>query len=188
MTDGSSYEARLEAKLDPARVRSTLAFAGLFQLTHEMLKSVVIDDVKAFYGYVDVHGGVWVPDDGEDTYRRKVLALVPKSAFQSSLLWLQNSEALDEEEAAHLDEIYQHRHQLTHELHRYLIDPDLEPDVELFVAALETLRRISRFWVQVEADIGTFDEYPDVDLDEVVNGRVALIDLCIQAYTEGLPS
>jgi hypothetical protein len=46
VTDPNSYKARLEAKLQPARVRATLAFAGLFQVTHEMLKSMVLDDVK----------------------------------------------------------------------------------------------------------------------------------------------
>jgi hypothetical protein len=49
-----TYEEQLrryEEKLDPKRIRSTLAFAGLFQLTHELLKSSVLDDVKSFYGF-----------------------------------------------------------------------------------------------------------------------------------------
>jgi hypothetical protein len=57
VTDPNSHKARLEAKLQPARVRATLAFAGLFQLTHEMLKSMVLDDVKSFYGYISIGDG-----------------------------------------------------------------------------------------------------------------------------------
>jgi hypothetical protein len=57
--------ARLEAKLQPARVRATLAFAGLFQVTHEMLKSMVLDDVKCFYGYISIGNGAWLPKSGE---------------------------------------------------------------------------------------------------------------------------
>jgi hypothetical protein len=79
VTDPNSYKARLEAKLQPARVRATLAFAGLFQLTHEMLKSMVLDDVKSVYGYIGVGDGTWLPESGEHEYRRKVLDLVRAS-------------------------------------------------------------------------------------------------------------
>ena len=89
MTDPNSYKARLEAKLQPARVRATRAFAGLFQLTHEMLKSTVLDDVKSLYGYISVGDG-----SGEYEYRRKVLDLVPGKPFRASLPWLQNMDAI----------------------------------------------------------------------------------------------
>ncbi len=42
------------------------------------------------------------------------------------------------------------------------------------------------FWTEVEAGIGTFEDYPDLDLDEVTNGRILLLDLCISAYGDGL--
>jgi hypothetical protein len=186
VTDPNSYKARLEAKLQPARVRATLAFAGLFQLTHEMLKSMVLDDVKSFYGYISVGDGTWLPESGEHEYRRKVLDLVPGKPFRASLLWLQNMDAITPKQAARLEDTYAHRHDLIHELARYLIDPDLEPDFDLFIEALKTLRGISRFWTEVEAGYGTFDDFPDPDLDEVINGRVALLDLCIRAYGVGL--
>ncbi|MCZ3390030.1 MAG: hypothetical protein LH645_13170 [Actinomycetia bacterium] len=65
-TDPKGYEERLLAKLQPSRVRSTLAFTALFQLTHEMLKSMVLDDVKSFYGYINLGGDVrWFPEGGE---------------------------------------------------------------------------------------------------------------------------
>jgi hypothetical protein len=48
------------------------------------------------------------------------------------------------EQAARLEDTYAHRHDLIHELARYLIDPDLEPDFDLFIEALKTLRGISR--------------------------------------------
>jgi hypothetical protein len=130
-------------------VRATLALAGLFQLTHEMLKSIVLDDVKSFYGYISVGDGTWLPECGEHEYRRKVLDLVPGKPFRASLLWLQNMDTITPEQAARLEDIYAHRHDLIHELARYLIDPDLEPDFDLFIEALKTLRGISRFWTEV---------------------------------------
>jgi len=185
-SDREGLEERLRAKLEPLRIRSTLAFAALYQLTHEMLKSAVLDDVKGFYGYLDVHGGVWVPEDGEQEYRRRVLDLDRKSAFRASLLWLQDAGGLDAAEVERLDAIYAHRHELTHELGRYLIDPYYEPDVDLFVDALRTLRKVCRFWTEIERDLGTFDDYPDLDLDDVIPSRLAVLELCLSAYLDGL--
>lgn len=187
VTNPKDYEERLKAKLQPSRVRSTLAFAGLFQLTHEMLKSMVLDDVKGFYGYTSVSGGhVWLPESGEQGYRDEVLTLAPKKPFLASLLWLQRMDAITVEQSARLDDVYAHRHDLTHELAKYLTDPDVEPDFDLFVEALKTLRSLSSFWARVEADLGTFEDYPDLDLDEVTNGRILLLDLCISAYGDGI--
>ncbi|WP_017933097.1 hypothetical protein [Nocardioides sp. Iso805N] len=185
-TEPKGYEERLRAKLEPAQVRSTLAFAGLFQLTHEMLKSMVLDDVKSFFGHLDIAGeDTWISERGEHEYRREVIGL-HQNRFTASLLWLQTMHALDADQAARLDDIYAHRHELTHELAKYLVDPNLEPNYELFVEALKTLKSLSRFWTEVEAGYGTFDEYPDLDLDEVTNGRILLIDLAISAFTDGL--
>lgn len=186
--DSTEYAERLNAKLRPARVRSTLAFAGLFQLTHEMLKSMVLDDVKSFYGYSDIDGAImWIPEDGHADYKRHVLDL-HKDRFIASLLWLQQMDALTADQAERLNDIYKHRHALTHELARYLIDPDLEPDVDLLVQALKTLTSLSQFWTRVEAGLGTFADHPDVDLNDVKGGRMLLIELCISAYTDSLTS
>lgn len=185
-SDPKGYEERLEAKLQLARVRSTLAFAGLFQLTHEMLKSMILDDVKSFYGYTNLGDDVrWFPEGGEVEYQRHVRALHP-NRFTASLQWLQQMDALTGDQAARLDAIYDHRHDLTHELARYLVDPNLEPDFDLFIEALKTLKALSRFWTEIEAGIGAFEDYPDLDLDEVKNGRMLLIELCIGAYGDGL--
>lgn len=47
--DSEAWAARLRAKLEPDAIRSTLAFAGLYQLVNEMIKSCVLDDLKGFY-------------------------------------------------------------------------------------------------------------------------------------------
>ena len=43
------YEQRLMAKLQPAAIRSALSFAGLYQMTHEMLKQAILEKVRNFY-------------------------------------------------------------------------------------------------------------------------------------------
>ena len=185
---GSEALQRLEAKLEPARIRSTLAFAGLFQLTHEMIKRSVLDEVKSFYGFSNAMGApVWLTGrDGEAAHTSKVLALDPKSPFRASLLWLVDSNAITSAQMHVLDRVYQHRHDLTHALGKYLVDLDFEPDLDLFVEAVSIVRSISRFWTQIEIDIGTFDEHGDITADEATPLSLVLLQMAIDAYVQGL--
>lgn len=189
-TDWDAYRAALDAKLAPERIRSTLAFAGLFQLTNELLKSSILDDVKGFFGYSKlIDGGRWLlGPSGEVDYKNSVLSLVPGKPFDSSLAWLQQMGAITEDQAGRLDEIYAHRHDLTHELAKYLVDPAAEPEVNLLVDALTILKAVSRFWVQVELDVGTFEGHPDVTVEDVTPLSLMTLQTCIDAYVAGLPS
>lgn len=186
--DPAEYARRLEAKLSPDRIRATLAFSGLYQLTHEQIKRTVLDDVKGFFGYSPLGDGVWLLGEaGKEAYMASVLSRAPKRPFEASLLWLEEMKAITTEQRDRLDEIYAHRHDLTHELSKYLVDVDAEPDVELFQQALEILLSIHRFWIQVEKDIGTFEEHGDVATEDVTPLSLAVLQACIDAYVAGLP-
>lgn len=47
--DPVGYEQRLRAKLKPDVIRGTLAFAGLYQIAHEMIKDLVLVKVREFF-------------------------------------------------------------------------------------------------------------------------------------------
>ena len=175
--------ARLQTKLAPQRIRATLAFAGLYQVTHEMIKHAVVDEVAGFCGKSILDDTWWY---GDDSYQAAVLTLAPRNVFKASLLWLVNSEAITSEQAERLDAIYAHRHDLTHELLKYIVDVDHEPDVDLFSDALAILSDIRRFWTGIEMDVGTFDEYGDIELDEITPASIAVLGMCIDAYAAGL--
>lgn len=181
--DQEGYRQRLEAKLAPRRIRATLAFAGLYQLTHELIKTAVLEQVKGFFGKSPLDGS-WI-GGGEDDYKRSVLSRA-RAPFAASLLWLVEMSALSQAQAERLDAIYEHRNELTHELAKYIVDVDFEPDLELFLDALTILRDVSRFWTEVEKDIGTFEDHGDIDLDEVSPLSLYMLDMCIKAYVEGL--
>lgn len=184
--DPVEYERQLRAKLSPERIRATLAFSGLYQLTHELMKQTVMEDVKAFFGYVSVGDGTWWTGvQGQADYQRSVLDLAPKNRFTASLLWLQAMGALTDDQVTRLDQIAAHRHDLTHELQKYLIDLDHEPDVELFTHALTILTVIHRFWIQVERDTGAFEDHGDIDVDDVVPLSLMFLQTCIDAYLDG---
>ncbi len=80
--------------------------------------------------------------------------------------------------------MYEHRHDLTHSLAKYVVYLDFEPDYELFLDALGILRDLSSFWTQIEIDTGTFEEYPEVTAEEIVPLNLAVLDLCIKALYE----
>jgi len=183
--DPEAYRQRLEAKLEPNAIRATFGFAGLYQMTHEMIKVAVLDEVHEFY-WRGIERGTTVYD--ESRYADDVLAKAPKDKFRASLLWLVEGEAITLDQADRLDVIYAHRHELSHELIKYIVDPDFEPDVELLTDALAILRAIRRFWTSVEKDIGSFEEFGDVDLDEVTPLSLAVLQMCIDAYLAGLPA
>jgi len=70
---------------------------------------------------------------------------------------------------------------------KYIVDPDFEPDVELFAEALATLKSIHRFWTGIERDIGSFDDFGDIELDEVMPLSLQVLQMCIDAHVAGLP-
>lgn len=186
--DLNAYRSWLEAKLDPKRIRSTLAFAGLFQLTHEAIKYEVLERVKAFYGFTQEGDGrgQWLGGPpAEQQYQQDVLALAPKNPFRASLEWLRQEAAITDEQVARLASIYSHRHELTHELGKYIIDPDCEPDVDLFEGAVEILKAITRFWAQVQIDVGTYDGHDDIDVDDVTPAYLLFLQLCLDAFADG---
>lgn len=182
-TDG--WAARLTEKLEPEAIRSTLAFAGLFQLIHEMIKSSVLDDLKGFYGHNPLAAGEWFW--GGEKYRTEVLELAPKSEFRASLLWLEQAGALTAEQMERLDVVYEYRHRIAHELAQFIVDADLSVDIKLLTDAVAILRHVSRFWTQVEIDMGSFRAHGEVTVDDVHPGRMLVLDLCLSSFLDQWP-
>ncbi len=102
----------------------------------------MLDDVRESFCTGFDENGMRYDEVG---YRAKVLDRAPKNKFRASLLWLVDMEAITLAQADRLDEVYDHRHDLTHELIKYIIDPKFEPDVDLLADALDVLRDIRRF-------------------------------------------
>lgn len=188
--DPVGYEQRLNDKLQPAVIRGTLAFAGLYQVTHEMLKHAVLEKVREFYCLgLEPDGSMTDEEHGE--YRRRVLSLEPKNKFRASLLWLVQSDAITHDQADRLDAIYAHRHSLTHELVKYIVDPDANPAVDLFVDAIITLKDLHRFWIDIELSAGGFflpdgSDVGDVDPNAVMPLSLVVLQKCMDAYLDGL--
>jgi hypothetical protein len=76
---------QLEAKLKPERIRSTLAFAGLYQLTHELIKQVVVPKVREFFLTGFDEKGMYYD---EEAYKRDVLSKDRRVLALLTLLWV----------------------------------------------------------------------------------------------------
>src|SRR3954452_3077377 len=111
------HRKQLESNLSPENLRSTLAFAGLYQITHELIVSHVLEDTQRFFGKRLIDDG-W--DSGEEEYKTSVLSR-HKVPFKACLGWLVEMDALTTEQAGRLDDIYKHRNDLSHELMKYIV-------------------------------------------------------------------
>ena len=174
--------ARLAEKLAPGRIRRVLGFAALLQMTHEMIKSSVLDGVAGFYGHVR-SGDVWMW--GKDQYTAEVLSNAPKKPFDASLIWLVGRGALTQEQSDRLAAIYTHRHDLTHGLAKYVVYLDYEPDDAILLDALGILRDLSIFWTKIDMELGTFEDYPGLDVEDIAPLGIVVLELSIAAVFEG---
>lgn len=186
--DPIGFEQRLRAKLQPANLRATMAFAGLYQITSEMIRHAVIDKVRDFYR-IDFEGDGAMSAGDREQYRLQVLSL-DRSEFTASLLWLVNSKAITQTQADRLRAVHAHRNELTHEIVKYMVDADADPDIGLFAEALSILKDLHRFWIDVELSAGGFflpdgTTVDDVDPDEVTPASLMVLQQCIDAYVDG---
>jgi hypothetical protein len=58
------YRQQLEANSQPQCIRATMCFAGLHQITHEMIKQSVLEEVRLFHCQGFDETG-WQCDEGE---------------------------------------------------------------------------------------------------------------------------
>ena len=79
-TTPKGYMQQIEAMLQPQRIRATLSFAGLHQITHEIIKQSVPEEVRLFYRQGFDETG-WQYD--EEEYKRRVRSGAPKDRFRA---------------------------------------------------------------------------------------------------------
>ncbi|WP_345559510.1 hypothetical protein [Streptomonospora halophila] len=166
-------EHRLNAKLAPESVATTLIRAGCFLSAYELIKPQIIDSIYGFF---------WCGfEDGNDLYDEAryvsdVLSLNTKSKYLASCAWLVKMQALTDEQVATLAKIRTHRHEVAHELPKLLVDPDFEVRMDLLTDAVEIVRCLGVFWGSIEADINPDFDGQEVDYDGIKSGSFLLLE------------
>jgi hypothetical protein len=179
--EAAQPRGQVEDTLSAEHIRATLSFAGLYQITHELLKTIVLDRVREFYG---VDQPARANPYGRPRYQAEVLVLDPSSHFRASLMWLVHATAISQEQADRLDEIYSARQRVTHDLLVNVADPDYLPDIDLFKDALRILTDVHGFWAQMAVDTGRFEHFADVADDDVNPPWAWLLWQCIDAVSD----
>ena len=136
-----------EAKHLKLQVTRALIRAGTFLTGYELVKTSIIDGVKDFYLTGFKEEGLTYSLH----YETEVLPL-GKGVFRASVAWLVNHNALSDEQADQLDAISAHRHELAHELYRFLIDPDVSIDTSQLSALIDILHSLDIFWGTLEIE------------------------------------
>lgn len=150
------------AKLQPERLRVNLVRAGLFLAGWEMLKGEVQMQVRGFFlvGF-DENGFTYSND-----YTTRVLSR-HKSAFEASLLWLVEAEALTEAQAGQVRRLRDYRNEVAHELPKLLLESAHDLDVERIREMRELLAVLGLFWGRI-----TVDTDPDFDGQQIADDDI----------------
>lgn len=173
------FHDRLEAclkKLQPASVQASLIRAGLFLAGWELLRAEVQGKVKGFFSIgFDEAGETYSTD-----YETRVLAR-HKSAFEASLLWLVEANALTVAQAECVRRIRTHRNVVAHELPTLLVDPGKEVDADLLREMQAVLGALGRFWGRIEVDISPDFDGVEVQDEGIQSGSMLLMQHMIDA-------
>lgn len=167
---------RLAAKIAPEAVLLTLVQAGSFLSAYELIKYDVVEQVRSFFLTGLDEKGLTYNDTG---YQRSVLSLNPKSKFRASAAWLQSMDAITAEEVTKLQEIKNHRDEITHEMPRLLVEPDFVVKTQLLAEAAEIVRRLGVFWGTIAVQTDEIFDPDEVDYEVIKSGSYLLMEYLV---------
>lgn len=167
--------ASWERILNPKALKSNIITASIFLMAFEMLKSSIVGKIEGFFtdGF-DQKGRILSPE-----YQEKVLAL-NSSPVYASLKWLQDMDAINNEDMRKFEHIKKCRNTLTHEMLAFTstgVDFDV---AEAFDGMVELLRKIEIWWFEhFEMAIDPESYQDDFDLDQMIPGPVWCLQMLI---------
>jgi hypothetical protein len=121
--------------------------------------------------------------ESEKSYNRDVRNL-GESPFQGSIKWLIESEAISQNDEEKLETIYNYRHTVAHEVNKLLVDEQSRPDIDLLISSIDILKKISRFWTNLEIQTGGIILPENSTIDDVIPGNILIVDLAIQSFID----
>jgi hypothetical protein len=144
-----------------------LTYAGLALVGFELVKSMIVDPIKAFYANTTFGHGMPFTSYDEDVRARD------SNEFEACLLYLRDvMEAIDASDMTTIQELRRHRNNLSHDLVRRL--PTLSIDGSLWERVDRTLFKLSNYRTRME--IGADPELRAIGIDwETVKGHEYLL-------------
>jgi hypothetical protein len=168
-------KASWERTLHPETLKTNIITASIFSMGFEMLKSSIIEKIDGFFTNGFDENGVIVSHE----YKEKVLSL-NRSPLYASLKWLQDMNAIDDNDLETFEHIKRCRNTLAHEMLSFAssgVDFDV---AEAFGEMVDLLRKIEIWWFE-NLDMAIDPEaYPkDLDVEQVIPGPVWSLQMLI---------
>lgn len=160
-----------------------LSYAGFILVAYELVKSLIVNPIKAFYAYKTFGEGLPFKSFEEDvSYRHK-------NQFEACLLYLRDfMEAIDSEDVLTIQALRKHRNDLAHDLPNMLGNINIENNLSLLEKTDKALFKLSNY--QIYIDIGSDPKFqnkginwstikgPEYELFEEVLGKVKIMRGC----------
>jgi hypothetical protein len=123
-----------------------LAYAGMVLVAFELVKSMIVGPIKAFYSHTTFTGsGMPFRSYEEDVLSRH------KDQFQACLLYLRDfMEAIDDFDIIAIQSLRKHRNELAHDLVQRLPHLDLSDHKALFMQVEATIFKLSNYRAYIE--------------------------------------
>jgi hypothetical protein len=169
----------IEKLVTPDILKRNLIIASLYLSAYEILKGAVIDQPKSFF--TDFTNEGFKPGK---KYKDEVRSL-HKDEFQASCLWHRLNDVITQDDFDEIQVLRRHRNEIAHELASYLVDIDKEINIHYLRAILRLLTKIDRWWIMnFELPVNPDYDRVEVNEDEVMSGRMVLLDVIIQSALE----
>jgi hypothetical protein len=146
-----------------------LAYAGFVLVGFELLKSMIVNPIKAFYANTDFSDGMPFK-----TYEKDVLSR-HRNEFEACLLYLRDLvEAIDSADVLAIQALRKHRNDLAHDLVNRLPALRIDEHQMMFEGVYRALFKLSNYRVRME--IGADPEFQKVGINwESVKGHEYLL-------------
>lgn len=146
------------ASLTEEELTRALTYVGLVFIAFELIKSMIVQPIKAFYQ--DTFFGESMPFR---SYEEDVLSR-NKDQFEACLLYIRDfMEAIDSDDVYAIQELRKHRNELAHDLVNKLLDLQIESHAPLFSRVNAALFKLSNYRTYME--IGADPEFRKLDID-----------------------
>ncbi|OGT88723.1 MAG: hypothetical protein A2286_07350 [Gammaproteobacteria bacterium RIFOXYA12_FULL_61_12] len=148
----------------------------MFITTFEILKDSIVDRIRDFY----THGWDQTGPTIGPQYQDEVMSR-NKSALYASLDWLQEHEAIDEDDLKTFENLKKIRNQLAHQLFNVVTGQVESEHTSQFPVLVALLRKIEVWWV-VNVEIPTNPDYDGEEIDHagIVPGAILSLQMLIE--------
>ncbi|MEW6068111.1 MAG: hypothetical protein AB1610_07465 [Nitrospirota bacterium] len=135
-----------------------LAYAGFILVAFELVKSLIVKPIKAFYAGVTFGKGLPFKSYENDVLSRH------KNEFEACLLYLRDfMKAIDSDDLLAIQGLRKHRNDLAHDLVNRLHDLEIESFVPLLEKANKALFKLSNYRTYME--IGSDPKFQGKGID-----------------------